>query len=367
MKKRILRIIILISVVSGIVALNGGFKDYFNPSTVRAFGDLLVNFHVPPGTPIFNESNIAPGFSETKPVDVTNNGIVSRFVSVRGIRKNGNGTNPKIETALDFVIKNGSTAVYGNGSPTGPKTISDFFQDSLNTNGIMLNNISPTNFDTYNFIVTFPTLAGNAFQGKSVVFDLTFGVITANNVVINEVFYNVDDKHGLKEPKDRDEENEDRTNKLQNIKPKTRFKYQWVELYNPTNRDISLKNWKLITNSGRFVTINSNSKIKAGGFIILSKDSSLWKFWKDADRKEKIDLGHYFGDGLDIDGDHLILKDSQGSEVDRMSWGNDTSGFTPPGTNPTVAKGHSTERKSPGFDTDAAADWHDQNPPTPGN
>ena len=110
-----------------------------------------------------------------------------------------------------------------------------------------------------------------------------------------------------------------------------------------------------------------NKKVKARSFILISKNPALWWFIYPFRRFDHIELGRFIGNGLDIEGDRLILKDNKGNEIDRMSWGSATSGFNPPGTNPKVAKGHSTERQAPGFDTDTASDWLDRHPPTPGN
>lgn len=136
-----------------------------------------------------------------------------------------------------------------------------------------------------------------------------------------------------------------------------RFKFQWIELYNPTDHDISLKNWTITDNSGRPTVIRANKKIKAGGFALLSKDASLWKYWNEPKSALKVELGKIIGNGMDASGDLLILKNN-GVEADRMSWG---------GTIPTVPPGHSTERLVPGFDTDVFTDWLDRFPPTPGN
>ncbi len=339
----------MLGIITLVIVLNGGFKKLISPDTVRAFGDLLVDFHVPLGDPIFVVNNMAPGDSEDRNVDVTNSGTVPRFISVKGIRTGGTGADPKIESVLDIVITNGSP-IYGTGSPTGSKTLLNFFQDSAAPNGIMLNILNSGDSKTYNFNVTFPTSAGNPFQDKSVIFDLTFGIITGENLVINEVFYNVDSAHGFKPPKEKD-----------------LLKFQWVELYNPTDQEISLKNWTITDASGNSTIVHPNKKINAGGFAVLSKDASLWKYWDEPKSVLKVELGKYVGDGLGLGGDLLILKNKQGVEVDRMSWGTDTSGFTPPGTNPVVPVGHSTERLVPGFDTNAASDWLDRNPPTPGN
>jgi len=232
--------------------------------------------------------------------------------------------------------------------------MSDFFTDSLSQNGIPLNILNDGADKTYNFLVNFPTSADDRFQAKSVIADISFGVITSDNLVINEVFYEVDDRHGLR-----------------GIKPKDiireRLKFQWIEFYNPTDHDITLKNWRLYNESGKHILIHPNKKIRAGGFALLTKDGSLWRFWNTAPGAERIVIGAYLGQGLDIDGDLLILKNPEGIEIDRMSWGDNTSGFTPPGTNPKVDRGHSTERLVPGFDSNAASDWLERNPPTPGS
>lgn len=354
MKKRILRITFLLLIIGTVFYFNGGLEKLMKSSTVQAFGDLLVDFHVPLGDPIFTLTNMKPGDSESRPIDVSNNGTVDRFIAIRGIRTGGVGSDPKIETVLDVVISDGVTPLYGNGSPTGPKTMFDFFSDSSAANGIPLNIIDDGDGKTYNFLVNFPDSADNQFQAKSVLADISFGIITGENLVVNEVFYNVDDSHGLKDKKEKDI-------------IKTRQKFQWIEIYNPTDSDISLKNWSINNESGRFILIHPNKKIRAGGFALISKDGSVWKYWNNPRDALKVEIGNYLGQGMDINGDVLILKNSSGVEVDRMSWGDNTSGFTPPGVNPKVDPGHSTERQVPGFDTNVAFDWLDQNPPTPGN
>jgi hypothetical protein len=142
---------------------------------------------------------------------------------------------------------------------------------------------------------------------------------------------------------------------------------EWVELYNPTDQDVSLKDWTITDAAGAATIAHANKIIEAGGFALLSKSASTWAHWNEDPDALKVELGGWIGNGLDNAGDHLILKNPDGNEVDRMSWGTDTSGFTPPGTNPAVPAGHSTERLTPGFDNDVFSDWEDRNPPTPGN
>ena len=351
MKKRIFRITFLILIVGAVFYFNGGLEKLMKSQTVEAFGDLIVDFHVPIGNPIFSLFNMKPSDLETRQIDVTNNGSVSRFISTRGIRTGGTGPDPKIESVLLVRIKDGLIPIYG------PVTMANFFSQSAGTDGVPLNTINAGGNKTYNFSVEFPSGAGNLFQAKSVLADIKFGTIVGDDLVINEVFYNVDEKHQLRENRGRGA-----------IDINTKLKFQWIELYNGTDHDISLKGWRIYNESGKYFDVHPNKKLKAGQFALISHDGSLWRFWNTvAGGALRIEIGAHFAGGLDIDGDVLILKNPQRDEIDRMSWGDNTSGFTPPGTNPKVAKGHSTERQAPGFDTDAASDWLDRNSPTPGN
>jgi hypothetical protein len=411
--------------------------------TAHAAGDLDIDFHVPEGDPIFVVENMLPGDTDSKPIDVTNNDSVGRLVAIKGIRTGGVGNDPKLETILDITIKEGANFLYGTGSSTGPKTVKDFFTESQTPNGIALSALASGQHKTYIIKVTFPTSAGNEFQKKSVIFDIIFIAIKGDNIVINEVFYNVDAAHGLDSPKDRGilgvngnnvtlliqdngtgsintitvKQNEackiiqsNNTTVINNVTVinntggnqsngntggstntntgliqsiinifnggssnifngcgnKLGQNDEWVELFNPTDHDINLKNWTITDNFGTR-TINGNKIIKAGGFALLAKSNSTWNFWNENPNALKIPLGNQIGDGLDDTGDHLYLKNPSNALIDKMSWGTDTSGFVPPATNPTVLPGHSTSRTSPGFDTDAVSDWFDKLLPNPGS
>ena len=140
---------------------------------------------------------------------------------------------------------------------------------------------------------------------------------------------------------------------------------EWIELFNPTSSDISLKGWTLTDNSGKTTKITADKKIKAGGFALLSKSASTWKFWNPNPTALKIELGKQIGDGLDDAGDRLILKNPAGQVIDSLSYGANVSIFNP--AIPLVPLGSSFERKTPGFDTDTAFDFVARTPPTPGN
>ncbi len=91
---------------------------------------------------------------------------------------------------------------------------------------------------------------------------------------------------------------------------------QWIELFNTTEKDISLKNWT-IENAGRSpkgLKITGNATIEAGGFLLItgrnpnSAESAL------AVTSDVINASLY----LDRDEyEPLILKDSRDNEIDR--------------------------------------------------
>lgn len=177
MKRKILTIIIAVLIIGSVFVAQGGFKSLFQSSTVRAFGELFVDFHVPPGEPLFVINNWAPGGVENRGVDAYNGGSQSYLTSVKAIRTGGVGEDPKLETALQVIVKQGGVAVYGLGSSTGAKSVAEFFIDSSSPDGVILGTVASGNTQTYNFEVTFPTTAGNEYQGKSVIFDLSFGTV----------------------------------------------------------------------------------------------------------------------------------------------------------------------------------------------
>lgn len=137
---------------------------------------------------------------------------------------------------------------------------------------------------------------------------------------------------------------------------------EWIELYNPTSQTVNLKDWTITDNSGVAVNIPGNRNLDPGEFALISKSNSTWAFWDEPPDTLKIPLGRQIGDGLDDEGDRLILKNAQGQIVDAMSYGDDTSEFTLPD----VSEGHSLERQPDGLDTDTAVDWIDRFPPAPG-
>ncbi len=161
MKKRILTILSLILIVTLLIQSNG--LGLFNKRVAYAVGDLTVVWDT---DPLFNESNILPGFTQTKTVNVANGAPSSRPVGVRGIFVSDTDN---LDSVLNIEIKEGATILYSG-------TLEQFFLDSGGLDGIPLSTLgSGTNAD-YDFTVTFDENAGNAFQNQTIVFNLEIGI-----------------------------------------------------------------------------------------------------------------------------------------------------------------------------------------------
>jgi hypothetical protein len=298
------------------------------------------------GNPIFNVNNMLPGDTEDEDIKVINNDPVTRFISVKGNLVPASETK-NFSDVLTIGIYQGTTELYP------PKNIKKFFTESSAADGIKLSSVPKGGNATYTFKVFFSSGADNAYQDAQLKFDLHFGIITGESLVINEVYYDVDSNHGLENTK----ENKVKVDKQGN---KTGINDEWVELYNPTDKEINLKNWTLTDNSGLNIKFPAR-KVKPGQFVLVSKDAATWKYWNEDREALTISTGKEFGDGLDNGGDHLTLSSPDGSYTDYVAW--DNLIWSNP---PKAAEGLTIERLTPGFDTDSASDWLSNTPPSPG-
>lgn len=173
MKKRILRLIIGLTIFVTLVNSSGILNRFTRASTAYAVGDLSVNWGVPEGDPIFVVTNMAPGESQSRTVSVTNDAATARMVAVRGIKTSETNA---LATALDFVISEGATDRYGGTSITGPKTLQDFFDETAGFDGVDLSSLAPSATTSYTFKATFKPGSGNEFQNSQVIFDLMIGI-----------------------------------------------------------------------------------------------------------------------------------------------------------------------------------------------
>lgn len=169
LKKRILKILLIILSIATVYSFVA--PKFLNPQTAYAVGDLNVEWGVPDGDPIFVVSNMLPGDSEQRSVDVINNGATSRDVSIRGVKTSETGS---LSTVLEFVISQGGTDLYGG--TTGTKTLDQFFTDSGGPNGLFLSTLGSGDSTTFTFKAFFQSSAGNEFQNTQVIFDLIIGL-----------------------------------------------------------------------------------------------------------------------------------------------------------------------------------------------
>src|SRR3989344_5864177 len=173
MKKKILSLISLVLILTLLIYANN--IGLFAKKTAYAVGDLNVLWGVPDGDPIFVVSNMLPGDTEDRDVDVANGGTVPRDVGVRGVKTEEIAS---FAAVLDFVISEDSTEIYGGSSPTGPKTLQEFFDESSGINGLFLSTINNGDTVTYNFMATFPPESGHEYQRAKAVFDLIIGIVS---------------------------------------------------------------------------------------------------------------------------------------------------------------------------------------------
>lgn len=161
MKKRILFIVILATIVG--LVFYGNRNVFNNPSSAYAVGDLTVIWET---DPLFNETNIVPGFTKTKTVNVANGASSIRPVGVRGILTSDPGN---MKSVMNIKIKKGATTLYNN-------SLAQFFTNSGGPDGIFLSDLGPSANADYDFIVTFDSSAGNQFQNQTIVFNLQIGL-----------------------------------------------------------------------------------------------------------------------------------------------------------------------------------------------
>jgi len=138
--------------------------------------------------------------------------------------------------------------------------------------------------------------------------------------------------------------------------------WEWFELYAATDTAVSLSGWSVRDNSA--TTALPDVSIPPGGALVIAATDKFLELFPDFAGAIAYMPGGKIGGGLSNSDDRLILLDDQGAEIDKLSWGTDTSAFDP--ACPDVVQGHSLERVPFGHDTDRASDFVDQETPTPG-
>ena len=180
---------------------------------------------------------------------------------------------------------------------------------------------------------------GSLFFSSIFIFLIPSAVLAANvsDVVINEIYYDVDSAHGA-----------ETTN-------------EWVELYNTTGSAVDISSWTLTDNSST-KTIPAGATVPAHGVALVTPEASTWNFWSVDASVAKIFMA--IGNGLSNTGDKVLLKDNSGKLIDAVSYGTNIDVWNPAAVD--VDEAHSLERNPAGKDSDSAGDFIDQETPTPG-
>ena len=140
---------------------------------------------------------------------------------------------------------------------------------------------------------------------------------------------------------------------------------EWIEVFNNSASPMELTDWTISDNLSTDV-ISPTVTIPAGGYMVIAASSEDFYANYPAFTGAIVFIADgRIGNGLGNTGDRLILKDGEGTVIDQMSYGTDTTAFDP--ACPDVAEGHSLERSPANVDTDTAEDWIDQESPNPGS
>ncbi|HIC87978.1 MAG TPA: hypothetical protein EYP04_01025 [Anaerolineae bacterium] len=142
--------------------------------------------------------------------------------------------------------------------------------------------------------------------------------------------------------------------------------YEWLELYNRTAITLALTGWSLADNAASDPL--PALELPPGGFAIVAATAAGFVANYPGLPPAGVPLvamaDGRIGNGLGNSGDVLALLDPAGRAIDALSWGDNHDVLDPPA--PDVAAGHSLARIEPGLDTDSAADWVEQEIPSPG-
>ncbi|MDZ4299902.1 MAG: DNRLRE domain-containing protein, partial [Candidatus Sungbacteria bacterium] len=170
----------------------------------------------------------------------------------------------------------------------------------------------------------------NSHQDKRPVLEVAFSAppATTSHIVINEVYADVGDGRGS-----------EGTN-------------EWVELYNPTESAVDIKDWQVCdaASCDSFATTSSSIMLPSRGFAVVTAGTSTWQHWVLPEGAIRIVLGANIGGGLANPGDAVILKNASSAEIDAMSYGTDTSKLNP--AVPVSGEGNSLARIVKGYDAE---------------
>jgi hypothetical protein len=136
---------------------------------------------------------------------------------------------------------------------------------------------------------------------------------------------------------------------------------EWIELYNPGSAAVDIGDWRILDNARTF-TIPPGIVIGAQSYLVIANNQSEFS-------QEYGCLPGVSGLtlGLNNDGDYLTLKNSKGTVIDRVAWGDGGSNISGWGSSslPYAGEGKSIVRSNVNQDTDTYVDWLNNQSPNP--
>ncbi|MFA5375740.1 MAG: lamin tail domain-containing protein [Dehalococcoidia bacterium] len=133
--------------------------------------------------------------------------------------------------------------------------------------------------------------------------------------------------------------------------------YEWIELFNPSTEAVELIGWGISDNYEMDEIPSLN--VSANSLVVIAASENFSVNFPNHNGTIVFTADGRIGNGLGNAGDRLILKDSAGTIIDEISYGDDESITSP--SYPNVADGHSLERAPCG------GQFVDNEVPTPGS
>jgi hypothetical protein len=130
---------------------------------------------------------------------------------------------------------------------------------------------------------------------------------------------------------------------------------EWFELVNISGSPQTLTGWSVMdnTSSDTIPTVT----IPAGGYVVVADNSATFLANHPGFTGTVVNLGSTIGNGLANAGDVLTLRDNTVTPVDCVSWGTDTSCFSPAVPVPSPTDSTLTIQRKSLVDHDTNEDW----------
>ena len=151
--------------------LNSQFSISPTPITFHQYpsSNISVNWgSLAPNFTIYMEPDMKPCDHLERSITITNHGLTNRQLTIRGTKT---AEEKNFSQVLDIKIFKDNALVYG------PKTLKQFFIESMGVSGVPLGSLAGNSTSTYKIVVDFPCAAGNEYQRAKLVFNLKIGKI----------------------------------------------------------------------------------------------------------------------------------------------------------------------------------------------